>query len=245
MIIELDCGNTRIKWRQLDAAGRVKCRGCCNDLPELEQLLQAQENAPGLVRYCTVRGGDFDIQLAEMLQQYFGTNVLQARSQRQQGGLTNAYPECWRLGSDRWLVMLAGYHRCADNCVIIDCGTAITVDFIRASGLHLGGVIAPGLRLLQHGLSAETALKPALKTECTGSRYGDTTAAALAAGVSMLCEGFFNCQAQTAFELFGADYKVIMTGGDADALQVFCPHAQLVPELLFEGLAFLGAETGQ
>lgn len=244
MILELDCGNSRIKWRQLEPAGTIRSRGVCSGLHELQQVLQSHQQSFSLIRYCSVRDGDFAARLAELLQQYSGS-LLQARSQRQQAGVTNAYEEYWRLGSDRWLVMLAGYQRCGGNCVIVDCGTAITVDFINAAGQHLGGVIAPGLRLLQQSLPQATGLRQPEVLVSSELRYGDNTELALAAGINSMCRGFFACQAQTATELFGVDSQIIMTGGDAGELHQFYPQAQLAPELLFEGLALVGAEAGQ
>ena len=68
------------------------------------------------------------------------------------GFVKNGYREPSSLGVDRWMVVLAAYHRCSGTALVIDLGTAITLDYIRSDGQHLGGYIVPGTHLSQRAL---------------------------------------------------------------------------------------------
>ncbi len=57
-----------------------------------------------------------------------------AVSQPQQLGLTNSYSDPFRMGVDRWLAMLAAWHRVAGPLIVVDAGTALTVDIVDSSG---------------------------------------------------------------------------------------------------------------
>lgn len=72
-------------------------------------------------------------------------------------GVTNAYQQSHMLGVDRWLVML-GAHSVypQENVMIIDAGTAVTVDWLDEQGIHQGGWILPGLRLQQQAVVKNT-----------------------------------------------------------------------------------------
>ena len=72
-------------------------------------------------------------------------------------GLTNGYAEPHRLGVDRWAAMLGAREIQSGALCVIDCGTATTVDVIRADGLHLGGAILPGMYTMRRALGKFTA----------------------------------------------------------------------------------------
>src|SRR5699024_12727974 len=60
-----------------------------------------------------------------------------------------------RLGIDRWMGVLGSY-QLAGGCCSVDCGSAITIDFVMPGGRHLGGFILPGLRLMKESLQLGT-----------------------------------------------------------------------------------------
>jgi len=67
-------------------------------------------------------------------------------SQKRYKSLVNSYEKPSMLGSDRWLAMIASYEmNTSKGFIVVDIGTAITIDLVDYSGLHLGGVIFPGL----------------------------------------------------------------------------------------------------
>lgn len=63
-----------------------------------------------------------------------------------------------QLGVDRWLAMLACYHESPGPCLVVDCGTAVTLDWVNSMGEHQGGYILPGLQMMQQALLQGTAI---------------------------------------------------------------------------------------
>ncbi|MCF8976360.1 type III pantothenate kinase, partial [Pseudomonas edaphica] len=145
MILELDCGNSFIKWRVLDSPmARASAEGVVGSDLELIEGLKA---IPGLsltrCRLVSVRASEETGQLVEALQGAFGVVVSCAVSAREAAGVRNGYEEFERLGLDRWLAMLGGFKLASGACLVLDFGTAATADFIAADGEHLGGFICP------------------------------------------------------------------------------------------------------
>ena len=69
-----------------------------------------------------------------------------AHSQEKYKSLTNAYSDTKSLGSDRWLAMITSYEISENNSfIMVDIGTAVTIDAVDRTGKHLGGLIFPGL----------------------------------------------------------------------------------------------------
>lgn len=74
-----------------------------------------------------------------------------------QCGVSNGYERPERLGSDRWAALIAARSRVKAACLVVNCGTATTVDALSSQGDFLGGLILPGVSLMQHSLATNTA----------------------------------------------------------------------------------------
>ena len=159
MILELDVGNSRIKWR-LVAADDLSVTGV-GHVPGFDELQQVPELEAtiSMARMCSVRGGDVNKKLKDWIRSKHGVNLVQAAVIQSCGGVTNQYADVSRLGTDRWLAMLAAYRRAGGACMIIDSGTAFTIDVLDAQGLHLGGYIIPGLQLMRSSLESNTSIR--------------------------------------------------------------------------------------
>ena len=72
-------------------------------------------------------------------------------------GLTNAYENFADLGSDRWCAMMGANQLAEGAYIVIDAGSALTIDMVNESGQHLGGYITPGLNMMRHSLGVHTA----------------------------------------------------------------------------------------
>jgi len=127
----------------------------------------------------------------------------------------NKYRTPETLGRDRLAAVVgANYLYPKSNCLVIDSGTAITYDFINASGDYEGGNIAPGLTMRYRALNKFTDKLPLLSANDFFSLLGDSTDSAIINGVQngMIFElkGYIE-----AFKLNYDNLKVILTGGDA------------------------------
>lgn len=144
------------------------------------------------------------------------------------------------VGQDRLLCALGAYSRAKQACIVIDAGTAVTVDFVDGEGTFQGGAIAPGLAMMLRALNQGTAALPAVRYEPPvpgDGPFGKDTTGAMRAGVRAAVVGMVHELVDRYAEFFGAYPQVVATGGDAHTL--FAEDAiveHLVPDLQLIGL---------
>lgn len=159
MIVELDCGNSFIKWRIVNGAEPVICsmgiaasnEELISDLGEVGWTVSLRRG-----RLVSVRSDEETAHLRELLVQNLGIEVQCAQPARALAGVRNGYEDFSALGLDRWLAMVGAYTLAQRACLVIDLGTAVTSDFVSADGEHRGGYICPGLPLLRSQLRRES-----------------------------------------------------------------------------------------
>lgn len=245
MILEIDAGNTSLKWRWRGSAANSAC-----GLRQLEAAV-AHAGRPDEVLVCNVRGEEFEAELAEWVAGKWELRPRFATVARACAGVTIQYPDPSRLGADRWLAMLAGFKSARGSCAIVDSGTALTIDLLDADGLHLGGYIMPGLEALRTALTRNTSIRLTPSDAAESAAPGNDTGAAVRNGtLFMLCSAV-----RAALERFEREHRpdekgpmVILTGGDAALLDASLreepgPGGVLtVPDLVLDGLALACAE---
>lgn len=193
MILDLDCGNSSLRWRIINAANEMVAQGSAQ---EVEQLLQAVGSYAGSVvhaRLSLVASWQARAQwLVALLEKELDCKVRVAVSVASQLGLISGYEQPEKLGVDRWLAMLAAWVAYGDAFMLIDAGTAITIDHVTASGVHRGGAIAPGLSSLMASLGRNAALPNA--EFINGMELGKGTEHCISAGVTAMFSGFLYAQ---------------------------------------------------
>ncbi|UUY08940.1 pantothenate kinase [Pseudomonas sp. J452] len=243
MILELDCGNSFIKWRLIAAESQPALAGGVVDSDE--QLLAAvrQVDGPGPLhcRLVSVRSDDETAALQLRLEQAFAVVVCSAQPVRELAGVRNGYSDFARLGLDRWLALVGAYRLSGQACLVLDLGTAVTSDFVAADGEHLGGYICPGVPLMRNQLRTHTRrirYDDAVAAQALHSlQPGRSTAEAVERGCSLMLRGFVLTQLELARERWGEGFSVFLTGGDASLVREMLPQARLVSDLVFVGLA--------
>lgn len=243
MILELDCGNSFIKWRVIDNTQLVALAG--GVVGSDEELISALQATAGLaLRQCrlvSVRSDDETRLLTARLQEVFGVSSVCASSAIEMAGVRNGYSEYQRLGLDRWLAVLGAYHIARKPCLVLDLGTAVTSDLVTADGEHLGGFICPGMPLMRNQLRTHTrriryddeAAEKALHDMVPGR----STVEAVERGCLLMLRGFVQAQIELAAEHLGKEFEVFLTGGDALLVRDVLPRARVLPDLVFVGLA--------
>ncbi|MFJ2489747.1 pantothenate kinase [Pseudomonas sp. NPDC087639] len=243
MILELDCGNSFIKWRVLNAkAVTLIAEGVVDSDQALSEGLWALSGVSlSKCRLVSVRSAEETGALIQMLKQEFGVTVICAEPAREMSGVVNGYEEYERLGLDRWLAMLGGFHLAKGACLVLDFGTAVTADFIAQDGGHLGGFICPGMPLMRSQLRTHTRKirygDLAAERALTSQAPGRNTVEAVERGCSMMLRGFVLTQLEMARAYWGDGFTVFITGGDAGLVADVAPEARIVPDLVFVGLA--------
>jgi len=144
-----------------------------------------------------------------------------------------------RVGVDRLLGALAAYRRSGGACIVVDLGTAITVNSVSRDGVFLGGAIMPGLGMMARALAGETALLPEITVPETAAGIGKNTKEAIAAGLLYGATGAVANLIIVASETVGEEAAVLLTGGDAERIAPLLPPdcQEVLPDLVLEGLA--------
>lgn len=242
MILELDCGNSLLKWRVVNSHNEIIVRGASQQLP---QLLADIDNSQQAFRFCrlvSVRSEQETSQLIHHIEKHYAVTVKQALSCKESLGVKNGYHDYSRLGADRWAAIVAAYQQSKQATLTLGFGTAITCDFIDPHGQHLGGFIAPGLMLMRQQLLANTKrihyhenIAKDLLSQV--EQPGTSTEEAVNGGCHLMLQGFISQQLQLAKQYFGSEFTIYVAGGDAIHFDI--PQAQHIPDLVFNGLALL------
>lgn len=252
MILELDCGNSFIKWRVLPRAGTgaAVASGVADNVDELIAALADRFSRQlSACRLVSVRADDETRLLCTTLSERFAIECQVARPAQELAGVQNGYEDYQRLGLDRWLAAVGAYNLEQGACLILDLGTAITSDFVSADGAHLGGFICPGMPLMRNQLLTHTRRirYDSAAAEQAGDSLvpGRSTAEAVERGCRLMLRGFVATQLEQARQQCGADVAVFLTGGDAAMAAEWVPAARVVPDLVFIGLAIACPVTGE
>jgi type III pantothenate kinase len=233
----IDLGNTRLKW----AIGNEF------SIEPGEPVLNSNLNSTSLIQLWRDIKTPDQIAIAFVCsQEVLGlvTNVANelwpdikinmAKSEAENYGITNVYPQPEKLGVDRWLGMIAAYHKCQTDICIVGCGTAVTVDMVNSEGRHLGGLICPGLRLMKESLSQNTKNLPFTEFINYPSGLADCTEAAIHNGVLLAICGLI----EQSLINRGNSFKLILTGGDADFIAAHLSTPSIIDtNLVLNGLA--------
>lgn len=152
----LDVGNSRSKWA-LVQEGELTHQGVAANAEWTElQRAFAVLPAPSRIVASNVAGDAMAQRLREICAGWKCT-VEFVTARAEQCGVRNGYQQPERLGSDRWAALIAAWGRLHGPCLVVNCGTATTIDALSAQGEFLGGLILPGVELMQRSLATGTA----------------------------------------------------------------------------------------
>nr|WP_298416031.1 type III pantothenate kinase [uncultured Halomonas sp.] len=239
MILDLDIGNTLSKWRLKDiTSSEIRSRGAIwtreewrpgPDIPDLDVVTAVRISS-------VARRAVLDDTVALLRRQV--SKVYVARSTRERLGVVNGYEAPSRLGVDRWLGALASY-QLAGGCCSVDCGSAITIDFILPGGRHIGGYIIPGLRLMKESLHLGTR-NVAIDSNSEADALlapGKNTIEAVNHGIFMAAISAVNRIYFEVCDREDVSLPLLLTGGDAQVVSrgLRIPHA-LWPDMVYAGL---------
>ncbi len=234
MILDMDVGNSYAKWRICNEQGNTRERG----------IYQTSSAFPGTagpvqrIRVASVAGAKVREALSVELQAALGVVPEFARTASAQAGVTNSYPEPSHMGVDRWLALLAARSKVSGPVVVVDAGTAITVDALSAEGCHVGGYIMPGLGLLAGALRAGTQ-EVRFEGEPEAVLVpGVGTAQSVTRGVLLMAVSAVLRAVQESMNAVGSEAAVLLCGGDVAIMRSHLPVAWChEPDLVLDGLA--------
>lgn len=243
----MDVGNTRLKWGVLDddnirrtghiAHDRIRERG-------LRELTSKLPRRVDVVFASNVAGTSFATRLSGVVGIHCHCDVRFARSERRGWGVTNSYRQPRRMGVDRWVAMVGAWAETQAACLIVDVGTAVTIDALDDDGVHLGGQIIPGVVTMAQSLSSATSDIPLVRASAKRvandlEMFGRNTAAAVREGSQNAVVGAIERAVRT-LQSNGYDPTIVLTGGDASRILKSLDEALLHrPHLVLQGLAHM------
>jgi type III pantothenate kinase len=143
-----------------------------------------------------------------------------------------------KTGQDRLLNAAAAWSCVKQACVVVDAGTAITVDFIDGVGTFQGGAIAPGAQMALRAMHQHTAALPSITyREPDAGTFGKNTEQAMLQGVHVGLQGLVWKLVEQYAMQYGAFPVVLATGGDAATLFAKDELVNaIVPDLTLHGI---------
>jgi len=219
--IYLDIGNSNTKWKYKDEYFEVATSEFSFDkLPKLSKIWVSNVSSNFLIKRKSY------ISIVE--------------SQKKYKSLVNSYKEPKHLGSDRWLAMMASYElSLGKGFIVVDIGSAVTIDLVDNSGLHSGGIIFPGLSKVRNTFEYFPS-----EEEINMEGTGQSTKEAWSIGTLGLVVSGIN---QKIHELQhkNPNTKIYLTGGGFEDIKKFIdfPH-DYHKHLVLDGLELFASIMG-
>lgn len=237
-----DAGNSRCKWAWV-SDGVWLSHGVLDNSDvaawrELKATL-APLVAPQKILASNVAGTEMAQNLRELCA-LWSCPVEFITAQAEQCGVRNNYEQPAQLGSDRWCSLVAGWNSERKACLVVNCGTATTIDALSDSGEFLGGLILPGIELMQLSLQHNTAQLSVHSYSLDNALpdFPRNTADAILSGVMRATVGAI----QQQYKLLAVDgARCILAGGAAVRIM---PHLGLpieqIDNLVLKGMQIIG-----
>ncbi len=235
-LLLIDAGNSRVKWALVKGQQWLQ-QGIVENaqMAELRNTFSAL-SPPQKIIASNVAGQPIAQQLRAACAAWT-VPIEFIAAKNQQCGVRNTYQHAEQLGSDRWAALIAARQQQRMASLVVNCGTATTVDALSAAGEFLGGLILPGLDMMRRSLTIDTAQLP--KAEGQWQPFPRNTADAIVSGAVQATVGAIHLQfAALASQ---GEARCILSGGAADQIQ---PHLQIPLErddyLVLRGLQIIG-----
>ena len=149
-----------------------------------------------------------------------------------------------KIGIDRLLNALAAYGRTKKATIVIDFGTAITIDIVSRKGEFLGGLILPGIRASAYALNKQTALLPEVDIKKPKDVIGKNVENAIKAGIYFGTTGSIIHIIRKVRKAYEDLQYIIATGGDAETFKKDISEIdKVIPRLTLEGIRIAFTES--
>ncbi len=235
----IDAGNSRVKWTTVEGGMGLQQNVVENTHASALSMTFSELLPPDRILVSNVAGENM-AQLLSAACAAWQCPIEFIVAQVRQCGVRNLYEHPAQLGSDRWAALIAAWQQERASCLVVNCGTATTVDALSAEGEFLGGLILPGVNMLQSSLAAGTA--QLVQAEGVWREFPRNTADATFSGSIQATIGAIRLQFK-ALAVRG-DVRCLLSGGAADKVQL---HLKLplvrVDNLVLRGLQIIAQEN--
>lgn len=254
-----DVGNTRLKWAAVESSKHPSDRqkklwaysGSINSnalqspeaKAELADYIAKTLPKPDAIAFCCVAGSQALANLQSLFPQWNDIEWKQLSGESAYTGMRTLYQEPAKLGADRWAAVIGARALSKTNTLIINAGTATTIDLLGSNGVHYGGWILPGLSLMQTSLQSQTAQLPLAERHENPFGFGINTNDAIISGCDAAQIGAIAQAIQLSKKLNCPVEKIWLDGGNAKVLAQIIAQSQSELALgaeLTEGLVLRG-----
>lgn len=244
----IDMGNSRIKLAILEDdayeyIGAYPYKSILND-GGLVEVLSTVDIVPDQVYVSSVSCNAAEHQLREAVLSLWSIFPIFLNTQINCCGLENGYDDPLKLGVDRWMALVGSHTITRKPYIVIDAGTAITLDAVH-DNRHVGGFIVPGVTTMRQSLIDNTAK---LSIDCNGMESVDrdetvtnilprNTQSAICAGTLYMAASFVDSVIFDLQHEFGCLFKVYVTGGDGKQLaRLINADCEYIEDLVLLGM---------
>ena len=240
MILAIDAGNSRVKWALHDGRGFVRDGWVMHaDIDALDAQWSSLP-APSAIVIANVAGDGIGQKLRRSCGRW-KTAPRWASSARSQAGVSNRYDEPSQLGIDRWAALIGARSLSSNPCVVVNAGTAMTVDALTAEGEFIGGLIVPGFDLMHESLAAHTARLSAERGIFMS--FPRTTRDAITSGAIQAFCGAVERMRNAMLEAGHQEPELIFSGGAGELVARHMDRpVRIVDKLVLEGLVQIALE---
>jgi len=238
VILCLDAGNSRLKWGLWDGATWLARAACAH--AELSALPAVLPAPPTRALACNVAGPAVATRI-EALAVRLAMPLEWFRSGAADAGVTNGYERPAQLGDDRWAALIGARGHHTGPALVIMAGTATTIDALDATGAFRGGLILPGLDLMQRALARDTADLPEAQGEYRAMPT-NTDDAIFSGCLDATLGAIERMAARMPRRAANAEFLILLSGGAAPLLApLLAPHlappCRVFDNLVLDGLA--------
>ncbi len=236
-VLAIDAGNTRVKWGLREGAAWT-ARGALATAQAERLGRDWPALPPGTLALGSNVGGPAVQRLVYEACARHGLVLSLVSTAAEALGVRNAYRDPGQLGTDRWAALVAAHAEAQADQLVVNVGTALTVDALRADGQFLGGLIVPGPALMRRSLGEGTA--QLRLTEGRFEPFPRATPDAITTGALLAAAGAVGGLAAAMAQAGCAPARIALSGGAAAEL---APHLSLPvalnDNLVLDGLVLL------
>lgn len=242
MIALIDVGNTNTKFVFIQQSGLTNIKRTENNVVNESFCQQHWYQATKIV-IASVGNGKITAIIKNWAKKQ-NILVTEVFSEANKYGVTSGYDYPSQLGVDRWLALLGAAQRFSRrNCLIVDAGTATTIDLLTATGEHVGGWILPGIATMYTSLLSNTSKIHAEPQTNGNLTFAKNTSSNVNNGLWAATVGAIELALRKAQQDLITVENVVLTGGNAHQIKkMLSVEAIVAEELVFLGLQQYSAE---
>ncbi|WP_114639306.1 type III pantothenate kinase [Polynucleobacter necessarius] len=245
-----DVGNTRLKWASVEStqqpadqqkklwaySGSIgsKSLTSAEHRAELANYIAKTLPKPSLIGFSCVAGSEAITNLKLLFPQWSDVPWKQLSGDSAYDGIRTLYQDPSKLGADRWAAIIGARALSKTTTLIVNAGTATTIDLLGSNGVHYGGWILPGLGLMQKSLEDNTAQLPLAVRENERHGFGKSTNDAIIGGCDAAQIGAIQYALEIAKEMHQPVEKIWLDGGNAKILAAQLKQSGILNAITFE-----------